>query len=688
MRARYLRTLAWSAAAMAGIAVVPGAWAADGSWTPWGPGEGTLQALTLDPAAGPAGLCIAPHLGGVLCSGDGGTTWEPRTAGLDGANVVALAADPAVPGGLLAAAAGGSVFRRGEKVWELVYDGRAWGTLAMTFDDPPFAVKLVVDPVPGRPSRLFLTAGAGVYRSEDGGGTWRLVLATTAPVADLAVDPASPGTVFVASRPRPFPGHSGPGGLLKSIDAGASWKAVGPPGGWPRGVGLVAVAGWSPAVPATVYAGPNSAGLFRSRDGGLSWEALSTATTPGTQNGIAALAIDPVSPATVVAARSDGIFLSQDGGDTWLPFGGTAQQEPFVPSYVTRLALGPGARRLWASTMIYGGLFATADRGRRWAEVYAAAQDSSVVGGRLRFDPADPSTVYALVGGFAFRSRDGGMTWQSLDDPLLLGTTDLAFAPATRGAPAGMIYAATGAGLLASADRGATWRRSLAVSAASAVAVLGPHTLLAGGCGAALSHDGGRTATPTLSCDDPGDGSHPADFSRRVRAFEVDPFDSRKVYARVYELTGASAPTLVQRVFRSADGGVTWAAVLDGGDVVATDPSRPGIVYLLAGTELRRSGNHGRSFTPISTRGLEDFTALGLAVDPAAPAVLYAAGQGGVRRSADGGSTWAPDDRGLGSPLPFDPPGTLLASDLFFAPGTAGALYVAANGTFYTRTPQ
>ncbi|MEO9189994.1 MAG: hypothetical protein ABI224_08315, partial [Acetobacteraceae bacterium] len=79
--------------------------------------------MTLDPAAGPAGLCIAPQLGGVFCSGDGGATWEPRNTGLDGANVVALAADPASPAALLAVTAGGAVFRRGGETWQLLNDG-------------------------------------------------------------------------------------------------------------------------------------------------------------------------------------------------------------------------------------------------------------------------------------------------------------------------------------------------------------------------------------------------------------------------------------------------------------------------------------------------------------------------------------------------------------------------------------
>src|ERR1700694_2513702 len=74
-------------------AAAPGASPAE-RWMPWGPGHGTIQALALERETVPLRVCLAQQLGGIFCRSDGNATWQANNAGLDGANVVALAADP------------------------------------------------------------------------------------------------------------------------------------------------------------------------------------------------------------------------------------------------------------------------------------------------------------------------------------------------------------------------------------------------------------------------------------------------------------------------------------------------------------------------------------------------------------------------------------------------------------------
>ena len=119
-------------------------------------------------------------------------------------------------------------------------------------------------------------------------------------VSELAVDPTTPTTLYAGVRE---------GGVHRSDDGGATWRAVGLPG---RSVLSLAI---HPVEPAILYAGTDDNGdnaLFRSTDGGATWsESIKT-------TGIIAVVIDPNAPETVYAANENGkILRSTDGGATW-----------------------------------------------------------------------------------------------------------------------------------------------------------------------------------------------------------------------------------------------------------------------------------------------------------------------------------------------------------------------------------
>ena len=101
-----------------------------------------------------------------------------------------------------------------------------------------------------------------------------------------------------------------------ALAAGSAHAGV---GGWgpshgPEG-GEVTALVIDPTAPATLYAGTFAGGVFKSTDGGAGWRAVNVGLT---ESGGVALAIDPVAPATLYAGTDDGgVFKSTDGGRRW-----------------------------------------------------------------------------------------------------------------------------------------------------------------------------------------------------------------------------------------------------------------------------------------------------------------------------------------------------------------------------------
>ncbi len=176
-----------------------------------------------------------------------------------------------------------------------------------------------------------ITQGDGVYKTTDGGETWRhLGLAETQAVARVRVHPTNPDIVFVAALGHVY-GDNAERGVFRSTDGGSTWEKVlyvSPKAG---GVDLVI----DRRNPEIIYAslwqvyrkswkmwggGPDS-GLYKSTDGGDTWTEL--AGNPGMPDGPLGKIGITVSPAdpqrlwAVVEAHEGGVFRSDDGGATW-----------------------------------------------------------------------------------------------------------------------------------------------------------------------------------------------------------------------------------------------------------------------------------------------------------------------------------------------------------------------------------
>jgi photosystem II stability/assembly factor-like uncharacterized protein len=316
--------------------------------------------------------------GGVWKTTDGGTTWAPVTDGqLQSSSVGALAVAPSNP--------------------DVVYAGMGETQL-----------------------RGNVMQGDGVYRSEDAGRTWTHAgLGEGQAIGRLRVDPRDPNRVYAAVLGNPFV-PSDTRGVYRTLDGGRSWSRVLFRSDRAGAVDLVI----DPGDPRTLYAtfwevyrtpwllwsGGNGSGLFKSTDGGDTWEELTRrpGLPPGTL-GKMTVAVSGADSRRVYAnieAADGGLHRSDDGGLTW-----------------TRVN---AHRDLWQRAFYF--LRVVADtRDRETVYVLSFQLEKSTDGGRtfrpvptphvdhhdLWIDPNDPQRMVEANDGGANVSINGGRTWTS-----------------------------------------------------------------------------------------------------------------------------------------------------------------------------------------------------------------------------------------------------------------------------------
>jgi photosystem II stability/assembly factor-like uncharacterized protein len=224
-------------------------------------------------------------------------------------------------------------------VWKTVNDGNTWtpvfdkegsysiGWVALDPNDPA-----VVWVGAGESnSQRSVAYGDGIYRSDDGGKNWsNLGLKKSEHIGRVVIDPRDSKVVYVAAE-GPLWGPGGDRGLYKSADGGKTWKAVLTIS---ENTGVVDVA-IDPSNPDIVYAaayqrrrhvftlidgGPESA-IYKSTDAGATWNKLKSGL-PTVDMGRIGLAVSPVDPSVVYATIESadgkgGIFRSDDRGATW-----------------------------------------------------------------------------------------------------------------------------------------------------------------------------------------------------------------------------------------------------------------------------------------------------------------------------------------------------------------------------------
>ena len=280
---------------------------------------------------------MAPNNGGVWKSTDYGRTWNPIFDDQPTGSIGALAVSPSNPDIIYVGS--GEGLRRpdlsiGDGIYKSTDGGRSWQHLGLR-DGQQISV-ILVDP--HDPTRLFVAVVGhpygpnverGVFRSLDGGETWKKVLYKdeNTGAIDLAFDPSNPQILYAdmwASRRPPWTtgnSYDGPGsGLYKSTDGGETWRTLtkGLPT-WADRLGRIGL-GVAPSDPAVVYAlvdAPTLGGLYRSNDAGESWKRINSDTRLwGRGSDFACVRVDPKDKNTVYIANVS-TYRSTDGGNSF-----------------------------------------------------------------------------------------------------------------------------------------------------------------------------------------------------------------------------------------------------------------------------------------------------------------------------------------------------------------------------------
>ena len=321
--------------------------------------------------------------------------------------------------------------------------------LVIQEDTPRTAERLVGNDLecvvahPDRPGRVFCgTFGAGLHRSIDGGDSWERVGAEAidpeeAPetaerrgaggvsVMSVAVDPADPDTVWVGTEPS---------ALFRSTDGGASWERVGgiadhpsagewafPPRPYTHHVRWIEV---DPHDPDRVYVSIEAGALLVTADAGETW----IERPPGSRRDNHTLAAHPDTEGRVYAAAGDGYAESTDGGDSW-----DHPQAGLDHRYVWSVAVDPGDPEAVVVSAASG---ARAAHGVGTTESYLYRRTGVAERGDERTEAA----------------------WERLEEDIPTGEGVLR-AVLAAGTASGELYAANNHGLYGSDDAGRSWRR-------------------------------------------------------------------------------------------------------------------------------------------------------------------------------------------------------------------------------------
>ena len=327
---------------------------------------------------------------------------------------------------------------------------------------------------PSRPNEFWMgSPGGGVFKSINAGQSW-------APVTDryfggtigaIAVAPSAPDVVYVGGGEYPIRGNVSHGdGVWKTTDGGKTWTFMGL--GDTRQIADIIV---HPTNPDLVYVGalghvwaPNAErGVFRSRDGGRTWEKI---LFRDDSTGVVDLVMDPNDPNVLYAGlwqagrtpwmlssggAGSGMFKTTDGGDHWTEI----TRHPGLPDGIWGnigiTVSGANSNRLWANIEAdSGGVFRSDDGGNTWIRTNAdrSLRQRAWYYTKIHADPKDTNVVYVNNVSF-MKSTDGGKTFRPVRGMGHGDSHDLWIDPKN---PARMIESDDG-GSEVSVDGGSTW---------------------------------------------------------------------------------------------------------------------------------------------------------------------------------------------------------------------------------------
>ena len=315
-------------------------------------------------------------------------------------------------------------------VWKTTNAGTTWTPI---FDDQPVYSIGDVTIAPSNSNIIWvgtgennggrhISFGDGVYKSLDGGQTWKnMGLKKSEHVSDIIIHPTNPDIVWVSAQ-GPLWSGGGERGLYKTTDGGETWKQVLKPADeWtgvtsllidPRNPDKLYAATWARQRSIGAYVGTNEgAGIHTSSDGGETWTELKTGLPQGNMGKIG-MAISPMNPDVIYATietdnRGGGFYRSADQGASWTKMsdevgGGTGPhyyQEIFADQHqFDRVYIASNYSKV------------SDDGGKTWTPINTKRKH--VDDHAMAFHPTDPDFVLMGSDGGIYMSHDRMANWR------------------------------------------------------------------------------------------------------------------------------------------------------------------------------------------------------------------------------------------------------------------------------------